>query len=81
MKSKGPNSRKNLRRDGVRERTYELAKEALNTDGWVEVEGLQSYDATGVYNVIGRLTAEVAYRNGIMYARIVRRNNGNGLIK
>ena len=75
MKSEGPNSRKNARRDGVRELTYELAKEALNTNGWVEIEGLQSYDATGVYNVIGRLTAEVAYRNGIMYARVARRNN------
>jgi len=72
MKSKGPNSRKNARRDTVRQTIYELATEALNTNGWVEIEGLQSYDATGVYNVIGRLTAEVAYRNGIMYARMVK---------
>ena len=81
MKSEGPHSRKNHKRDGVRERTYELVKEALNTNGWVEIEGLQSYDATGVYNVIGRLTAEVAYRNGTMYARIARRNNWNGSIE
>ena len=68
MKSEGPSRRQ----QGSRTLIHQIAKEAVDSDGWVEIEGLDSYDATGVYNVIGRMTAQVVFRKGTMYARMER---------
>ena len=70
MKSEGPSSRKVTKKPII----HQIAKEAMESDGWVEIEGLQGNDATGIYNAIGRMIAEVAFRNGTMYARIDREN-------